>query len=277
MIFGQTWNRHWIPSDCRYIHASLFTFCIHFSKFLIKMWASPRPYTLGSTAQRAVHGKFAGRATSSDGRVIPYHQSRENVPHMCHTFESLEFEDKVFSVSEMSVEDISAASVVLTRAFAASPQYIPIQECKEYCRSMLERMPEGAMLVGRMHPLEDTCSPSWLPEGQESRIVATASISFCSKSRENFLSLKPPDDDAYLCNIAVDTSFRRMGLARHMLRCVEHFSQSQGYQTIYLHVRLGDEAAISLYEQAGYTQVAADSWLVKLQNRTPNALYCKEI
>ncbi|KAI8109044.1 hypothetical protein M9435_005460 [Picochlorum sp. BPE23] len=245
------------------------------------MWATPRPCTLSSgiAPRRAAHCQFTGRATSSDGRVMPYHDSRENVPHMCHEFEPLKFEDKVFSVSEMSSTDISAASVVLTRAFAASPQYIPIQECKEYCRSMLDRMPEGAMLVGKMHPVvaDEDPSPSWLPEGQESRIVATASISFCSKSRENFLSLKPPDDDAYLCNIAVDTSFRRMGLAKHMLQCVEHFSQSQGYHTIYLHVRLGDEAAMSLYEQAGYKQVAADSWLVKLQNRTPNALYCKEI
>lgn len=237
------------------------------------MWASPRPYTRSASGmatnqftRRTAHCQFNRQAIRYDGEIQTVRQ-----------FEPLEFEDKVFTVSEMSSTDISAASVVLTRAFAASPQYIPIQECKEYCKSMLDRMPEGAMLVGKMQPLGGDTSPSWLPEGHASRIVATASISFCSKSRENFLSLKPPDDDAYLCNIAVDTNFRRLGLAKHMLCCVERFSKSQGHRTIYLHVRLGDEAALSLYEQAGYRQVASDSWLVKLQNRTPNALYCKEI
>lgn len=184
-----------------------------------------------------------------------------------------------FTVSKMVQEDVSAASVVITRAFASSPQYIPIDECKVYCSNMLQSdESEGIMLVGRCMPHSaSTEIPSWVPKGQASRIVATASLSFCSKSRENFLSLKPPDDEAYLANIAVDPIFRRLGLAKHILRCAEEYCKAHGKNTIYLHVRLGDEAARSLYDTNGYHEVAADSWLVKLQNRTPNALMCKHL
>ena len=187
--------------------------------------------------------------------------------------------DCTFTVSKMVQEDVSAASVVITRAFASSPQYVPIDECKVYCLNMLQsEESEGIMLVGRCEPLSaSTEVPSWLPKGQSSRIVATASLSFCSKSRENFLSLKPPDEEAYLANIAVDPIFRRLGLAKHMLQCAEEYCKAQGKNSIYLHVRLGDEAARSLYDTNGYQEIAADSWLVKLQNRTPNALMCKHL
>ena len=57
----------------------------------------------------------------------------------------------------------------------------------------------------------------------------------------------------------------------------EEYCKAHGKNTIYLHVRLGDEAARSLYDTNGYHEVAADSWLVKLQNRTPNALMCKHL
>jgi len=58
------------------------------------------------------------------------------------------------------------------------------------------------MLVGRLHPRNGNSS-KWLPSGQDSRLVATAALSFHPNSRETFLSLKPPEEEAYLCNIAV--------------------------------------------------------------------------
>lgn len=127
---------------------------------------------------------------------------------------SKELPEGQLQVSFISERDIPGTSVVLTRAFAASPQAIPIEECKTYCYDMLDRMPEGAFLVGRLYPkqMQDGSAPDWLPDGQESRVIATAAISFDPKSRENFLSQKPPDDEAYLCNIAVVRVCMRDGI-----------------------------------------------------------------
>ena len=69
---------------------------------------------------------------------------------------------------------------------------------------MLDRMPEGVFIVGRLYPTDTNAAGTpWVPKGQSSRIVSTAAVSFHPTSRETFLSLKPPDEDAYLCNIAV--------------------------------------------------------------------------
>jgi len=188
---------------------------------------------------------------------------------------------KQFTVEPLTADTVNQASVVITRAFAASPQYIPIDECKTYCNDMLSKGDaEGIIFVGAVAPgpgcQEPELSPP-SPSAPSRRVVATASLSFCDTSRENFKSLSPPDDAPYLCNIAVDPSFRRKGLARQMLSHVEDYCREHGWNNIYLHVRLGDEAARALYDTSGYQELAADSWLIKLQNRTPNALLCKQL
>ena len=187
----------------------------------------------------------------------------------CHSvdnaFEPLVLDDcHVFQVCPLTKERISQASVVITRAFAMSPQYIPIDECRRYCDRLLEHDPsEGIMLVGTMSPGPQCpeSERSYLPEGQQSRAVATVSLSFCNKTRENFLSLKPPDDEPYLCNMAVDPAFRRRGLATHMLKCAEEYCKSRGYRRMCLHVRLGDDAARDLYLSCGYEEIQSDRYV----------------
>ena len=140
---------------------------------------------------------------------------------------------------------------------------------------MLDSPPRGALLVGRLFP-ETPSNVDWLRPNTDSRLIATAAISFDPISRDSFLSLKPPDNEAYLCNIAVDPNFRRQGVARKMLAVCEALAKQRGFGKFYLHVRLGDEAARTLYDSSGYTEVDADSWLVKLRGRTPTALLVKD-
>ena len=143
---------------------------------------------------------------------------------------------------------------------------------------MLELQPEykGLFLVGKLFPKENE-QPSWLKQNMESRIVATAALSFHTDSRENFATLPPPENAAYLCNIAVDPTFRRQGYARRMLAACESIASAQGFPDLYLHLRLADTAARSLYESSGYSQVDADSWLIKLRGLTPSALIVKHL
>ncbi len=185
---------------------------------------------------------------------------------------------KQLRVDPLTAGTINQASVVITRAFAASPQYIPIDECKTYCNDMLAKdAAEGIIFVGSILPGPDCMTDADANPARPPRVVATASLSFCDTSRESFKSLKPPEDAPYLCNIAVDPSFRRKGIARRMLTHVEDYCRQHGWDQVYLHVRLGDDAARSLYDTSGYKEMASDSWLIKLQNRTPNALLCKQL
>lgn len=147
---------------------------------------------------------------------------------------------------------------------------------RSYCERMLTAQPKGLFLVGKLFPNENE-QPDWLKPNTDSRIIATAALSFHSDSREQFATLPPPENAAYLCNIAVDPTFRRKGYARTMLAACEKIASSKGFTELYLHLRLVDAAARSLYESSGYNQLNADSWLIKLRGLTPSALMVKRL
>jgi ribosomal protein S18 acetylase RimI-like enzyme len=205
------------------------------------------------------------------------------------------------TLAPLAPVDVEFASVVLTRAFAGSAQGIPLGDGRQYCLDMLRAPPEGVLLVARLEPLEegggggegaadagdadaeasDGASPStraaWLPPGQATRLVATASLSLAPASREAFPTLSPPDSAAYVCNVATDPAFRRRGLARAALAAAERLAAAAGHEDVFLHVRLADAPARALYASAGYAAVAEDNALARLRGITPRALLAKRL
>jgi GNAT superfamily N-acetyltransferase len=141
---------------------------------------------------------------------------------------------------------------------------------------MLRGPPDGVLLVARLRPASPS-GAAWVRPGQESRLVATASLSFDPCCRDTFATLQPPAAEAYLCNVAVDVSFRRQGHAARMLAACEALCAALGFARLYLHVRLGDGPARALYDAAGFAEVDADSWLVKVRGIVPRALMVKEV
>lgn len=141
--------------------------------------------------------------------------------------------------------------------------------CRQYVRETKHApATSSALLVARLTPTD--------PESR-SRIIATASLSLSAVGRERFSTLQPPDDQALLANIAVDPTFRRQGVASHLLGVCEALTRDAGLQSLYLHVRLADEGARALYAARGFTQVDKDSMLVSLRGRMPRALMCKRV
>lgn len=82
---------------------------------------------------------------------------------------------------------------------------------------------------------------------------------------------------AYLSNMAVDVTLRRFGHARQMLAAAEALTRAAGHSCVWLHARLGDDAAQQLYLSSGYREVERDSFLAKLQGITPRSLMTKEL
>jgi ribosomal protein S18 acetylase RimI-like enzyme len=54
-------------------------------------------------------------------------------------------------------------------------------------------------------------------------------------------------------SLAVHPEARRRGLARRMLREIEVYARSRGFQRVYLEVAVDNAAAIALYRAAGFT------------------------
>lgn len=63
-------------------------------------------------------------------------------------------------------------------------------------------------------------------------------------------SLRP-----YLSNLCVDQSYRGKQLGKALVRCLEGITRSWGYNKLFLHVDLENDAARKLYQNSGYKDV----------------------
>ncbi|MBE9229607.1 GNAT family N-acetyltransferase, partial [Phormidium sp. LEGE 05292] len=63
----------------------------------------------------------------------------------------------------------------------------------------------------------------------------------------------------YLSNLAVQSEYRRRGVARQLLLACEQIALNWGYQDLYLHVLENNHKARGLYSQLGYRLYQVDS------------------
>jgi len=62
-------------------------------------------------------------------------------------------------------------------------------------------------------------------------------------------------DEGYLHLIAVDSNYRKQGIATNLLNHCERLAIFRGVSKIILDVRKSNESAIKLYEKCGYTKI----------------------
>ena len=67
----------------------------------------------------------------------------------------------------------------------------------------------------------------------------------------------------YCCDLAVQESMRRNGLATKLLRAVEDYALAEAYDELYLHVEKGNTAAEALYLREGYQIIPSLNWAVE--------------
>jgi ribosomal protein S18 acetylase RimI-like enzyme len=94
-------------------------------------------------------------------------------------------------------------------------------------------------------------------------IVGTAELSLRPvQVRYGWLWQGKSDRAPYLANLAVETRHRRRSVARQLMITCEQQAEAWGYGQIYLTVMADNQAARSLYENAGYEIVRRDAgWL----------------
>ncbi|MET0091330.1 MAG: ribosomal protein S18-alanine N-acetyltransferase [Candidatus Thiodiazotropha sp.] len=62
-------------------------------------------------------------------------------------------------------------------------------------------------------------------------------------------------DESHILNICVDPDWQRQGLGRKLLMRLLKVARQHGAETVFLEVRVGNEAAQSLYRKTGFVEV----------------------
>ncbi|KAK9814916.1 hypothetical protein WJX73_001940 [Symbiochloris irregularis] len=154
-------------------------------------------------------------------------------------------------VRPLEEEDVVGSSVLLSRAFAGSPEALTFNDVTKYYRKMLEAndWSKGLVLVARLTPTD----PSILPKGRKVMLIGTMSISFDESTRIREVYPTPPAGAAYLTNMAIDQRFRRRGVASLLLTGGLEGARASGCcNQVYLHVRDKDTPALALYQKMGF-------------------------
>lgn len=82
----------------------------------------------------------------------------------------------------------------------------------------------------------------WLVEEREGRVVGYVGSQSC-----------PPEAD--VMNVAVSPDYRRQGIGESLMVALGETLAQKGIESLTLEVRASNEAAISLYDRLGYTQI----------------------
>ncbi|GAX73578.1 hypothetical protein CEUSTIGMA_g1029.t1 [Chlamydomonas eustigma] len=221
-----------------------------------------------ATGRTASHQLMYCRSILDEGQV-PSSSSQDSVWGDLHAQASLP--SGRLEIRPLQSNDLQAASVVLTRAFAGSDENITLSGASDYMKSMIGQGMKGLLLVAKLFP-EDA---SLLPPNQISRIIGLVALSFHPDTMQPSTTLPTPPDSAYLSNMAVDAKFRRQGVASNLLRAADIACARADRTTVHLHVNQVDEGTFNLYSSSGYKEIQRDGGFVKLRGLKPKILMKK--
>ena len=195
---------------------------------------------------------------------------RETLANFSTTFpvetDSLNTDDTavVFEVKTLTNEWIDHVADLLTESFADSMGYLNAykkflrNQIGEYLSNHVLLLPKTVILVGIVKTVGSS------GEEEHQTLVGTVEVSFDASTRSKHLTLNPPPDMPYLCNMAVEPDYRRRGFGAMLLEAAEAAVIRTGYRSMYLHVRHADPPAVQLYRKYGYLEEGEDWTLVQL-------------
>lgn len=124
--------------------------------------------------------------------------------------------------------------------------------------------------------------PAHLPPNKLRRVVGVAAVNFKPEGKDTIGFSQPvPEHSGYVSSMAVDKSFRRQGVAKALLKGAEAVAREAGLQHLYLTALAQDEAALKLYQNAGYEilerQRAGAIAFLNVRRTVLKVLICKSI
>jgi ribosomal protein S18 acetylase RimI-like enzyme len=248
-------------------------------------------FTLNRTLRRSTRGRVALRcgttphclaceennSVNSDPRNIfqPF-VSSDLLKRRANDFVaefSFQNPERILEVRPLSEEVVDACADLLTNTFADSMGYISayrnflFRQIRKYLRDHSAIIPKSVILVARLSASGNA----------DCQVIGAVEVSFSESTRSKNVTLNPPSDRPYLCNMAIEAEHRRRGYGRALLEAAERLIVHMGESCVYLHARCKDKPALRLYEDNGYTVVAEDSFLVALVGLDRRKLFKKQL
>ena len=173
------------------------------------------------------------------------------------------------TVRPLAEADVTAAAVVLTRAFTANGSSPPLADVEEWLSAALNTSSETAVLVGELVP-EDK---ELLAPGKRYRVAGVAAVALSAAAAAAAVgsgggsdgsSAGAPLSVPLLCNVAVDPRLRRLGIGRALVSAAEEVAKQQGGGgsggSLFVVARGSeDTAAEKLYSSLGFAEAENQS------------------
>lgn len=96
------------------------------------------------------------------------------------------------------------------------------------------------------------------PSSNESVLLGSAECSFHEFYSTQLGQRRPQNSILYVTEVAVNPVARRRGIGARLLSAIEDLAEQRKAETLYLHVDVTNQGAISLYKKEGYQQVGTD-------------------
>ena len=120
----------------------------------------------------------------------------------------------------------------------------------------LRIVPFGEEHLNAVARLEQECfSQPWSLEGLREELKnpnARFLVAVSGEKPVGYLGMHAVCGEGYIANIAVETAFRRRGVAGALLRAADELAKRENLEFLSLEVRTGNLPARKLYEKAGY-------------------------
>ena len=107
--------------------------------------------------------------------------------------------------------------------------------------------------------LQKTCfSVPWSLESLEDMFQVEGYTSLVAVEEQNiigYIGIKAVLDEADITNVAVNPTVRRQGIGKQLIKHLLTYADRNKINRIFLEVRVSNEAAISLYQGAGFHKI----------------------
>lgn len=128
---------------------------------------------------------------------------------------------------------------------------------------------------------QDCFSHPWKKEAIGNTLLMEDYVSLVAETDGQivgYIGYRSALDEADITNVAVSPDQRRKGIGRQLLNTLLETAADTGISNLYLEVRVSNEAAVNLYERAGfrvcgqrknyYAEPEEDAWLMRYTDNT---------